>query len=230
MGMMRPAGTCTENPSRFCVEPRDCLLPGIDKESYGTCKLPDPVYAFSTSTGLRFVSNHILGPLTQPGFDCAPDAECSGARPAGIAVYPNAIGIVVEDNDISGVQFAGIELILKSVESAVIRRNIVRDSAYALVFLSAPPNIPRVEYPSHYGAIISHNDFVGSRWRPVFASASFALAAEISDPTSHEGNYWGHPCPNAFSEDDAPRATLTDSHAFGAPVAHTSAGTAKPCH
>lgn len=223
MGMRRPPGTCSGDPTRFCLQPRDCFLPNVDHESRGDCRVPEPIYTFSTSTGLRFVSNHIIGPLTQAGFDCTPDAECSGARPAGIAVYPNAVSIVVEDNDISDVQFAGIELILKSIESAIVRRNIVRNSAYALALLSAPRTTPHVEFPSRYGAIISRNDFEGSRWRGVYVSPSFDLPAEISDPGTGEGNYWGHPCPHAFSAEDTSRATITDSHPFGQAVAQSTA-------
>lgn len=229
MGMMRPPGRCSGNASRSCLEPRDCSLPGIDAETLGTCELPSPVYTFSTSTGLRFVSNHILGPLEQPNFDCKPDAECSGVRPAGIAVYPNAVSIVVEDNDVNGAQFAGIELILKSLESAIVRRNVVRDSAYALALISLPPGSDKVEYASHYGAIVSRNDFVGSRWRAVYVSPSFDFAPDLSDPTASEGNYWGHPCGSAFSPADASRPAITDSHPFGEPVARTPPTSIVPC-
>ena len=222
MGMMKPAGTCSGNRSRRCLEERDCFLPGIDAATAGTCDIPPPFYSFSTSTGLRFLDNHILGPLTEPGFDCVANAECSGVRPTGIAVYPNAVGIVVEGNDVANAQFTGIDLILKSAESAIVTRNVVRECGYSLAFRSVPPGERRVERATRYGAVISRNDFVGHQVRAVYSSQFFTLPAELSDPATGEGNYWGRPCGGGgFTADDA-RAGILDSHPFGEPVARRS--------
>lgn len=239
MGMLRPPGTCSRNPSRRCLEPRDCFLPGVDASDLGSCSLPPPRYDFSTTTGLRFIGNHILGPLTEPGFNCAPNAECQGTRPMGIGVYPNALDAVVEGNDIANSQFLGIAIILKAVESTVVRNNVVRDSAYALGLIGVAPGNANMQYPAFYGATITRNDFTRSAVRAIYVSSFFTHPAEISQPSARAGNYWGRPCdatngfrvldPGHVDAGDSPRADIADHFAFGQPIARRSVNPPTPC-
>ncbi len=77
-----------------------------------------------------------------------------------------------------------------------------------------------------FGATVSLNDFTGYTIA-VRTNNVYNLPAELSDPITLQGNYWGLPCPGGFDPtlvqflNGNINPLVKDSHPYGEPVAET---------
>jgi hypothetical protein len=125
--------------------------------------------------------------------------------------------------DFTLVSDAGITLCGKlPIETSRVTRNCVSGSGPALFLHQGPADA----VAAFFGSTVSLNDFMDYTIA-VRTNNVYNLPAELSDPLTLQGNYWGLPCPEGFDPNLVQFLSgninpfVKDSHPYGEPIAET---------
>lgn len=185
-------GTCSLDPTRLCIDNTDCNLASFDQASKGTCVGAAPRTVNGNSVRLLAENNSIDGTFEAGLF-------------ANLTDQFTFQGNFVEGGGatVSGIVLQGTAL------NGTVQRNVVNGVGNAL-FLGRP---------SALSWLISLNDFTGY-------VTGVRTTNDYNLPTDLGGNYWGLLCPGfdpslVRYENGLVNAFVTDSRAYGVPVAAT---------
>ncbi|MCA1614459.1 MAG: right-handed parallel beta-helix repeat-containing protein, partial [Acidobacteria bacterium] len=205
-GLVTMPGTCSADNSRYCVSNADCAVPGVDSVPLGTCTLPPRIRPFAGVENGQILNNRLVGPFRQTAAFTIDTFTAVDA----ISLGTNAVNTLVEGNDISGSERAGIRLGQRAIETATIRRNLIHGNAYGILLLQR-----RLERATYFGATVTLNDIFNNRIHGIAGSVgagiAYDLATEVSDPALLRGNYWGRPCSDSLGFREFDPADLTNS-------------------
>jgi hypothetical protein len=146
------AGTCSLNPGRWCGSDSDCLLPGFDTASQGTCQ-GARTYTVNGQSGSNIDGKNIVFENNQL------INNDMGILLAGGAINTSLIG-----NDIS-LSHVGILLWSKALESTVVANNKVHDNRFGLNLKQVTTQLNDI--PNAYGAVVTLNDFTNNSRIPI---------------------------------------------------------------
>jgi len=103
------AGTCSLDPSRFCIGPFDCNISGIDSKSLGSCQGSTSVRQNEVTRDTVIENNFLSGPYSN----------------AGINFNNGPINTKIEGNTIKGPGNFGVIFEGKALESTTMTQNTI---------------------------------------------------------------------------------------------------------
>ncbi len=146
----------------------------------------------------------------------------------GPVISRNVFNPIIRGNKMEGGESAGISLYGKSIETATLSGNIIKNNVAGIELDVSPPEFFGPP-PQFFGAKIFLNDIA----KNTNAISIFPDGTDYSFPSEFsvngKGNFWGHRCsedggfieagkPNA----DSPDPDIFDNHPYGEPVAGIS--------
>jgi hypothetical protein len=204
-------GTCALDSSRLCLSDGDCHLPSVDATSKGSCVEITSQDVNWPGEDNVFESNVLRGPFSRSGIAVE---FASGSHITGNTIT-GPFGTAVND--------AGITLCGKlPIETSRVTRHCVSGSGPALFLHQGRADA----VAAFFGSTVSLNDFMDYTIA-VRTNNVYNLPAELSDPLTLQGNYWGLPCPGGFDPNLVQFLSgninpfVKDSHPYGEPIAET---------